>query len=1030
MTRKWILWLGVLTLLIQPYAAVAAWTNVGTGIDYQEFTVSGPNHLFVARLDRSETNAFIESSIAQGRLSGGTERVSSQAARYDDAIGYWGQTWGNRNDVIVAINGSYFNTTTGVPESGVIHSGWYAKRFDNVTGMSGFVWDLNRQANIGECVTHVASKQFITYATSNTQKFQGINVAPADGQLTIFTPQYDESTGTDNTVSEVLVELTTPFLIKPTPNYVTGYVRQIRQNQGDTMIPFDHIVLSAKGSAATTMLANVSVGDEIHISQEIKSYERDCSTARSLDWTKAYASVSGNWVFLKDGVIQYGIDESGERHPRTAIALNDSYVFFVVCDGRQSGYSIGMTIDELAEFCKNTLGATWGCNQDGGGSSTMVVNGVVKNSPSDGSERYVANGMLMCNLVSKSQTTTFSANDTVETTTASNLRLGPGTNYGIITTLSSGTQGTVVDHALNGVRAKGYNWWKVDFGTYTGWIAESLLSGGGSCTAPSITQHPSDQTVTEGSTATFTVAASGTEPLSYQWQKDGVDLSDGGDISGATTDTLQIANCETADEGNYRCVVSNACGSATSNAASLTVTSGGGGTEFIVESRAGGQNYANYSEVGSWADASCKSTAEGNTSGIGSRYAVIGSYDRRAIFSFTPSATGTYEVFTTNCTTWNSGNPLIHRVYHAGGSTTVGVCQNADCNPNAVNVWYSLGQYTLNAGVAYTVELDARTSVGSAPSGYAARSDAIKWVSVSTQPEPPTITQDPSDQTVTEGDTATFTVTASGTEPLSYQWQKDGVNLSDGGDISGATTDTLQIANCESSDEGNYRCVVTNDYGSDTSNAASLTVNPQTAIIDDDFDSYASQSEFEAVWSVNVGTVTLTSSRSYSTPNSVYIGTSGGRADRNFTAAYGTDANPLELSFRFYDTSAYNLDRQYVQLYAYSGGNVTQIVCLGTYNSDYAMRDYYAARVPYAPGPNWVVLNDTGAPQRSIGWHELKAVIKSTTIDFYVDGVLAKANVSYAYSVGDHDFSQVRIGSGYSSTSDANYDDMLITGGN
>ena len=51
----------------------------------------------------------------------------------------------------------------------------------------------------------------------------------------------------------------------------------------------------------------------------------------------------------------------------------------------------------------------------------------------------------------------------------------------------------------------------------------------------------------------------------------------------------------------------------------------------------------------------------------------------------------------------------------------------------------------------------------------------------------------------------------------------------------------------------------------------------------------------------------------------------------------------------------------------------------------------------FAPGPNWITLDDR-APVRSVGWHELKAVIKSTTIDFYVDGVLAKANVAYANS--------------------------------
>jgi hypothetical protein len=467
----------VLAACFSPSFVFAAWTSVGNGIEYQKYDLSDPNDVFVTRMDRTNTSAFIESSIGQGRLSGGTETVSNQASRYDEAINYWNQTWGNRNDVIVAINGSYYNITTGVPESGVIHSGWYAKRYDNLGGMSGFVWQLDRDAYIGECVNHVASKQIVTYVnTSNTQNFQGINRDRGSDELIIYTPQYDSDTNTDNTGSEVLVELTTrPALIIPTPSMVTGYVREIHQNQGSTMIPFDHVVLSATGNRETTMLNNVSIGSQIGISQEIKSYERNCSTTRSLDWTKSYAAVSGNWVFLNNNVIQYGIDPSGDRHPRTAIAFNSSYVFYIVCDGRNPGVSIGMTIDELAEFCKNTLGATWGVNQDGGGSSTMVVNGTVMNNPSDGSERSVANGMLMCNILVKSQTTTFAADDQVQTNANANIRLGPGTNYAVITTLSSGSIGTILDHSLKGVAAKGYNWWKCDFNGTVGWVAEFLL---------------------------------------------------------------------------------------------------------------------------------------------------------------------------------------------------------------------------------------------------------------------------------------------------------------------------------------------------------------------------------------------------------------------------------------------------------------------------------------------------------------------------------------------------------------------------
>ena len=83
----------------------------------------------------------------------------------------------------------------------------------------------------------------------------------------------------------------------------------------------------------------------------------------------------------------------------------------------------------------------------------------------------------------------------------------------------------------------------------------------------------------------------------------------------------------------------------------------------------------------------------------------------------------------------------------------------------------------------------------------------------------------PVDKTnIVPGSDVSFSVTATGTAPLSYQWQKDGVNLTDGGSITGATTATLTITGVTESDEGGYRCVVTNIAGMDTSNTAMLTV--------------------------------------------------------------------------------------------------------------------------------------------------------------------------------------------------------------
>src|SRR6267378_19276 len=85
--------------------------------------------------------------------------------------------------------------------------------------------------------------------------------------------------------------------------------------------------------------------------------------------------------------------------------------------------------------------------------------------------------------------------------------------------------------------------------------------------APTITTQPGNQTVTAGQTATFTVVATGTAPLTYQWQKNGVN------VSGATAASYTTAATTTADSGTtFRVVVNNTAGTVTSAAATLTVT--------------------------------------------------------------------------------------------------------------------------------------------------------------------------------------------------------------------------------------------------------------------------------------------------------------------------------------------------------------------------------------------------------------------------------------------------------------------------
>ena len=135
---------------------------------------------------------------------------------------------------------------------------------------------------------------------------------------------------------------------------------------------------------------------------------------------------------------------------------------------------------------------------------------------------------------------------------------------------------------------------------------------------------------------------------------------------------------------------------------------------------------------------------------------------------------------------------------------------------NAVNHVYSAGTFTVSLTVS-----------GSSGSNTFTRTNFI--VATGGGGTPPSITQQPQPTNVCAGATAKFSVTASGTDPLSYQWQTNSVNLSNGGDFSGVTSNVVTVSPVSASDAANYRCIVANASGSATSSVAALTVNVKSA---------------------------------------------------------------------------------------------------------------------------------------------------------------------------------------------------------
>jgi hypothetical protein len=469
----------LLTLLPSSGPALSEeWIPVAPGVDYRLFELGDPNRVHVARLSLASSDVIVESSLASGELSGGFETVSEMAERYDDAVIAWGGQWGPRARVLVAINGSSFDSETGRPYGGTFQSGWYAEEYGDRSGGTGFVWTTENRGLIRGCVEHKDDLQVVTrLATGDQLELGGVNL-DEDSGLILYTLHYAASTPQGEGVVEAVLRVDQPIGVIPLPSQATAAVLEVHEGSGGAPLLFDQIVLAASGGRAAEFLRGLIPGEPLGISRQITDLGFGCRREGSVDWSDVYSGIGGGFVFLRDGSIQTS-DEVGAsiRDPRTAVCLDGDFVYFVVVDGRKDDISQGMTLKELGDFCLNDLHARWGVNQDGGGSSAMWVDGRIVNQPSDGRERWVANGLMMVSVEPAHRSNRFDEGFGVTVQLPAEIRSGPGLAFPVVRGVTAGEQVRVVQTALGlrGVFSAGSYWWKVETGQGTGFLAEQSL---------------------------------------------------------------------------------------------------------------------------------------------------------------------------------------------------------------------------------------------------------------------------------------------------------------------------------------------------------------------------------------------------------------------------------------------------------------------------------------------------------------------------------------------------------------------------
>ncbi len=163
---------------------------------------------------------------------------------------------------------------------------------------------------------------------------------------------------------------------------------------------------------------------------------------------------------------------------------------------------------------------------------------------------------------------------------------------------------------------------------------------------PVITAQPTNQTVLPGAAGTFAVGAVGSQPFSYRWQQNGVNLTDGGKFSGTATSTLTVSNVTPAEAATYSVIVSNSLGTATSAGAALAVISvtAPGITMASLYSFTGGNDGANpYAPLVQAIDGNFYSTTYGGgTYGYGNIFRMTTNGALTVAHSFNYSSDGAY----------------------------------------------------------------------------------------------------------------------------------------------------------------------------------------------------------------------------------------------------------------------------------------------------------------------------------------------------------------------------------------------------
>ena len=230
--------------------------------------------------------------------------------------------------------------------------------------------------------------------------------------LYLLTPDFNDVTASSQAGAEVVFRVSDgdgSVRIGEQMTATLEKVNLVEENRdgNQTAIAEGTIVLSAHAdSPYYEVLSSLEDGTEIAV--DVKDRAGD-----KVDWSTVSSSMGIFHLLLDNGTIPAGILETTDVHPRTAVGLKENgEMVLLQTDGRQVGWSNGLTFRQMIEYMRDELGCVTIFNLDGGGSSTISATlpgdekATVLNKPSDGQERANTNALLFVATAEKPESPT------------------------------------------------------------------------------------------------------------------------------------------------------------------------------------------------------------------------------------------------------------------------------------------------------------------------------------------------------------------------------------------------------------------------------------------------------------------------------------------------------------------------------------------------------------------------------------------------------------------------------------------------